>query len=257
MICNPKRLARGFTLLEMVLVMFILALLVGAVFGIVRGVTQLASDLTEAQKVDARTHGFIELCARTFRGLAPGAVVRLRTKQTGGRYLSQLVLAGTLSPLNGASDGVTVLETEEAPDGYLRVNLRSLTVEQALNWDKGDTSAGVRVLLMEGVATLEWRFFNPQSNEWEPLWNDKLALATALTPPEPQFNVAPPQADPQGNPGSAPPDGGLVPPGGAAAPPSITNAGPRPTLVELRFSLGAELEQKWVFWTPPGERAGG
>ena len=247
----------------MTLALFIFGLLMVAVFSIVRAVTQLSTDLTNEQQRDARTHGFIEMTTRLFRSLPPEAMVRLRTKQTGSRYLSQLVMAGSPSPVTGAGGGVTVLETEEAPDGYLRLVLRSLTQEQAIAWDKGDSSAGVRVVLMENIATMDWKFFNPISGEWEPLLNDKLNLANVLQlgadamgpgagppgAPGADGSPQPPPADPS-NPD---PTGGGLPPGPEGLQPGLASAaGRRPSIVELKFALGAEPVQRWVLWTPPG-----
>lgn len=254
---RPLRLGRrspltphspAFTLLEMTLAMFIFSLLIAAVFVIVRAVTQLSNDLTVEQQRDARTHAFVEMGTRILRSLPPEAMVRLRTKQTGSRYLGQLVLAGAASPLTGGGGGVTVLETEEAPDGYLRLVLRSLAPDQALAWEKGDSSAGVRVLLLENVAMLEWKFFNVRSGEWEPVWNDKLGLASVLQPE--LAALSPPPAD-GGTPGENPPPPGLTPEENGQPPGLSSAAGQRPSLIELRFALGAEPPQRWVFWTPP------
>lgn len=218
--CARHSALGGFTLLEMVIVMFILALLVGAIFGIVRGVTQLTNDMTVEQQRDSRMHGFIELCSRTFRNLPPNAIVRLRTKQAGGRYLGELVLVGARSPVSGDAGGVTLLQTVEAPDGYLRVMMRAMTAAQVSAWEKGDEDAGLRVPLMENVATLEWKFFNVVSGEWEPVWNEKLQLDAS----------------------------GMASLSGAYA--------PRPGLVELRLAFGSEPAQRHVFWVPPSEAVG-
>lgn len=252
-------LSRGFTLLEMVLCMFILSLLVSAVFMIVNSVTQLSSDLATEQLRDARTHSFVELGTRAFRSLPPEAMVRLRTKGSSGRYLSQLVLAGIPSPVSGAGGAITVLETEQATDGYMRLVLRSLTQEQALAWEKGDSSAGVRVVLLENMATLEWKFFNQRSGEWEPLWNDKLDLAAVLQPgagldPGPQLPATPDgSASPQqpGD-GTAPPERTPGLPNDPSLQPGLSSpAGLRPSLIELRLAFGSEPPQRWLLWTPP------
>lgn len=215
----------GFTLLEMVMVMFILSLLIGSVFGIVRGVTQLTNAMTVEQQRDARTHGFVELCSRTFRSLPPNAMIRLRTKQAGNHYLSQLALVGATSPVSGNAGGVTVLETEEAPDGYLRVQMRAMTTAEALLWEKGDTAAGLRLMLLENVAKLDWKFFNPENGEWEPLWNDKVDFS------------APGPAAPSGDPAEI----------------ASVGAARRPGLIELNLAFGAEPPQRHVFWAPPSE----
>jgi len=223
-ITSPRR---GFTLLEMMMVMFILTLLLGAVFGIVQGTVQLTDDMTLEQERDARQRGFTQFCERTFRNLPAQATVRMRVKRTGSRYLSQLVLkdAPIAFASNGAgATGLTILETEEAPDGYLRVVLKWLTPEEVNAWEQGDSSVGQqKLLLLENVAVCEFKFYNPQSREWEPVWNDKISLIQQVT-------------DVDGSPASQ--DGPL---------------GQRPSLVELRLGIGAEEVQRWVLWTPPGQ----
>ena len=82
------------------------------------------------------------------------------------------------SPLNRDTTGVTVFQTEDTPEGYQRLVLRVLDPAQVVAWEKGDSVVGIRLPLMEGIATMEWRCFNSISGEWEPLWNEKLELVT-------------------------------------------------------------------------------
>jgi prepilin-type N-terminal cleavage/methylation domain-containing protein len=221
---EPRTIPRGFTLLEMMLVMFIVSLLIASVFGIVSSMTQLTNDMTVEQQRDARMHAFVELCSRTFRNVPPSAMVRLRNNDIGGRVTSTLVLAGATSPVSGEAAGVTVLETVQATDGYLSVILRSMTEAQAAAWEKGDTSVGLRVPLLENVASFEWKVFHPISGTWASLWNEKVNL------PDPSVYAS----------GASP--AGLFPP------PSR-----RPSVIELKFAIGTEQVQRHIFWIPPAE----
>jgi prepilin-type N-terminal cleavage/methylation domain-containing protein len=221
---EPRNQTRGFTLLEMTIVMFIVSLLVVSVFGIVNSVTQLTNDMTVEQQRDARMHAFVELCARTFRSVPPSAMVRLRNNDIGGRVTSTLVLAGATSPISGEAAGVTVLETTQAPDGYLAVILRSMTEAQAAGWEKGDTNAGLRVPLLENVASFEWKVFHPVSGTWASLWNEKVNLP-----------------DPSAYANGASPEGMFPPPSR------------RPSVIELKFAMGTEPVQRHIFWIPPAE----
>jgi len=218
---------QGFTLLEMIMVMFILTLLLGAVFGIVQGTVQLTDDMTLEQERDARERGFTQFCERTFRSLPAQASVRLRVRQQGNRYLSELAFKDApiaFSSTGAGSTGLTVLQTEEAPGGYLRVILKWLTNEEAVAWERGDSDAGgVKLLLLENVAVCEWKFYNSRSREWEPVWNDRISLM-------------PPSTNADGQPEAAP--GPL---------------GERPSLIEMRLGLGADPVQRWVLWVPPGQ----
>jgi prepilin-type N-terminal cleavage/methylation domain-containing protein len=234
----------GFTLLEMVIVMFITALLASAVFGIVNAVTQLTHDLTTSQQRESRTHAFVELCSRTFRSLPPSAMVRLRTRQAGNLYTTQLAMGDAPSPLAVSAGPFTILETEETVDGYLRLVVRSLTDEQLAAWELGEASVGTRVVLLENVRMLEWQVFNPQSLQWQSVWNLGMPL-TAMREPDQAGNPPPPG----GNPGTAPPGEAPLPP---AAEQGVNLLGLplRPGVIELRFALGNEPPQRWVFWVP-------
>jgi prepilin-type N-terminal cleavage/methylation domain-containing protein len=221
---NPRiELRQGFTLLEMVLVMFIISLLVTAVFGIVNSVTQLTHGMEVEQQREARIHGFVELCDRTFRNLPPSAMVRLRNQQAGNRIVSQLILAGATSPISASVSGVVTLETEEAPDGYLRVVMRVMNASQAAALEKGESSSGLRLPLLNDVATMEWRFFDPRSGEWRSLWNEKIDF--------------PAPSGPQGE----------------SSTPITFPGAVRPVLAELKLAFGSEPSQRWTFWVPPAQ----
>jgi prepilin-type N-terminal cleavage/methylation domain-containing protein len=246
----------AFTLVEMMVVMLVLTLLLGAIFGIVRGTVQLTDDLSVAQAREARVHGLAQLCERTLRALPAHTMVRLRTEQTGSRYLTQLVLAGSppLLTHEGAPDDVTVWETEEAADGYLRLQMRCLTAVEAVAWDQGDTRVGTRLLLLENLASLEWRVFNPSSHQWEPLWNDRLALpqprrTVPLTPATGADESA--GADRDDDEGVETPE-----PSGAGDPEGLLQTGKRPSLMELSLTQGTDAPLKWIFWVPGAETPG-
>ncbi|QIF05348.1 prepilin-type N-terminal cleavage/methylation domain-containing protein [Roseimicrobium sp. ORNL1] len=243
-----RRREGGFTLLEMIIVMFITSLLVSAVFGIVIAVTQLAQDLITSQQRGARTHAFVELCSRSLRSLPPNAMMRLRTREDGGLYTTELALGDAPSLLSASAGPFTILETETTVDGYLRLVVRSLSEEQLLAWEMGDKRLGTRVVLLENVRMMEWLVFQPQTRQWISVWNEGMPL-TALR--EPTRNAPQQPQGPQA-PGENP-----SPPPPAEAPQQVqegVNAlsrPQRPTLVELRFAMGNEPPQRWVFWVPP------
>jgi prepilin-type N-terminal cleavage/methylation domain-containing protein len=251
---SQRTYSKGFTLLEIVLAMFIFALLITAIFAIVNGTTQLADEMEQGHEHDAQVHGFLQLCERTFARLPAQAEVRLRVKQSGKHYLSELAImdAPTVLGAGGAGGGnaVTILETEEQPDGYLRVVLKLLSEEEAAANEKGQHAEGRRLPLLADVARCEWRFFNPISNEWEPMWNDKMTFVPvnpvalpidAAPPPSP---VAPPPPQPQPGANGQPP-----------LPVAALNQNPfqRPNLIELTLAQHTGPPQRLVFWVPPAQ----
>jgi hypothetical protein len=190
---------------------------------------------------DARLHSFAQFCERTLRNLPANAQVRMRLTQSGNQYLGELALRNAPSPVGSSgANGMTILRTEQAPDGYLRVVLEMLTNEEAAARERGRGDVvKQQLVLLENVAKCEWKFFNPLSSEWESVWNDKLSFA-----PLPASGSAAP-----GVPGQQ----GLAPP---QVPASFGNAR-RPGLVELTFAIGADAPRRFVFWVPPATPPGG
>lgn len=238
---QSRRRARGFTLMEIILAMFVLVLLVTGIFAIVGGTTQLADEMERAHDRDARAHSFARFCERTLRNLPANAQVRMRLTQSGNQYLGELALRNAPSPIGSTgANGMTILRTEQAPDGYLRAVIEMLTNEEAAAKELGRGGvAKQRLVLLENVAKCEWKFFNSRSGEWESMWNDKLSFAS-----QPAGGAATPVIP--GQPGAAPPQ----------APVSLGNAR-RPGLVELNFAIGADAPRRFVFWVPPATAPGG
>jgi prepilin-type N-terminal cleavage/methylation domain-containing protein len=230
--------AGGFTLMEMMMVMLITSMLVSAVFGIVTAVTQLTHSLTTSQQRESRTHAFIELCSRSLRSLPPNAMVRLRTKQDEGHYITQLALADAPSPLSASAGPFTVLETEVTREGYLRLVVRSIPDDQVLAWEMGQ-DVGTRLVLMENVRMLEWLVFNPETQQLQSVWNEGMPLTALRERDQKPSRHAPPPNTPQD------------------VQDAVNTLGrpQRPGLMELRFALGNEPPQRWVFWVP--ERVAG
>ncbi len=227
--------APGFTLLEIILAMFVLVLLVSGIFAIVGGTTQLADEMTRAHERDARRHSFAVFCGRMLRTLPGSAQVRFRTKQEGNHYLGELALKNAPSPIgNMGANGMTLLRTEQMPDGYLRVVLEMIPSDEMEGGGRGRGEAvKQRLILLEGVAKCEWKFFNPMSREWEPVWNDKLTFGLAAGSDSVESTVESTQRK------------------------TITSIARRPGLVELNLAIGADAPQRFVFWVPPASQPGG
>ncbi len=202
--------------------MFILALLLAGIFAIVGSTTELASEIGQSHKRESEVHGFAQFCERTFRRLPGVAEVRLRVKESGRQYLSELALKNSLSPLGSSgAEGLTILRTEQTTDGYLRIVLESLSNEESAAHELG--KGGVvktRLMLLENVSQYEWKIFNPRSNQWEGVWNDKLSLSQ--------------QSD--SNLSQQPQPGAL-----------------RPELIELTLAIGSDTARRFVFWVPPAK----
>lgn len=170
----------GFTLMEMVIAMGVLALLLAGIFGVAKSTMELSSDLAANQERSMMRQNLIDYLRRSFRGLPGSAEIRLANRSDGGTYIPSLTIVNggnSFSP-GEALPPETGLEltAEQRPGGYLRVLLRVLDDQQTLALrsgqnvrpSKNDTS----LALMDRVSKFEWRFYDAQTQRWENLWRD-------------------------------------------------------------------------------------
>lgn len=160
-----KHDSRGFTLLEVVIVMFIVALLMAGVHAIAHGTLTLADDVRRAQRHDARKQAFVHFGRQLFASLAPSSAVNMKTTQDGAQYVSSLEVRAVSSPFDGRPDQIVTLFTEAAVGGGLRLMLEVRSKEK-------DSKNGIKVLLFDDIATCEWRAFDPAAAQWVPSWTE-------------------------------------------------------------------------------------
>lgn len=172
--------ARGFTLLEMIIAMGVLALLLAGIFGVAKSTMELSSELATHQEKAMMKQNFTDYLRRSFRGLPGAAEVRLENRSAGGTYLPSLtVVNGGNSFMPGealAPDLAVELTAEQRPGGYLRVLLRTLDDKQTIALRSGQTVRAGRnqpaLTLMDNVSKFEWRLYDAYSQRWEPLWRE-------------------------------------------------------------------------------------
>ncbi|MDP1588069.1 MAG: type II secretion system protein GspJ, partial [Prosthecobacter sp.] len=158
------RARAGFTLLEVVIVLFIVSLVLAAVHSIAQGTITLADDVRRAQRRDARQQAFTTFGERLFAELPPTAALNVKTTQDGGQYLSGVELHGVPSPFNGMPDMVVNLFTEPAPGGGVRMLLTCR--------EKKQEQEPARVVLFDDLGACEWRVFDPNTRQWATLWTE-------------------------------------------------------------------------------------
>jgi prepilin-type N-terminal cleavage/methylation domain-containing protein len=156
----------GFTLLEVIIVLFIVALVLAAVHSIAHGAVTLADDVRRAQRRDARQQAFTTFGERLFVELPPTAALNVKTTQDGGQYLSAVELHGVPSPFNGMPDMRVRLFTEAVPGGGMRLLLSCEEMKQ--------TWSSVTVVLFDDLGACEWRVLDPASRQWTTQWAEPL-----------------------------------------------------------------------------------
>lgn len=160
---QTRALRGGFTLLEVVIVLFIVSLVLGAVYTIAQGTLTLADDVRRAQMRDSRRHAFAAWFTRQVASLPATGSLSLVTTQEQGRYVSALDLRHVPSPFDGTPGCAVKLFTEPTPGGGLRLRLSCRKP-----WDE---TPGVSLVLFDSLEEFECRVFDPGSKQWTTIWN--------------------------------------------------------------------------------------
>ncbi len=168
----------GFTLIEVLLGLALFGILTGGIFSVQRGAMEVSKEVTERQGKTMRMHSFCELLRRNFEALPGNAKVVLLP--VGGAQSGLSDVAFTDFPLAFTWPGVpagsnsVIFRTARADSGVgLQASLLYLDEEQTADYeaDKLDERKVLAKLnLMEGILTLNWRFFNDSTQEWEVEW---------------------------------------------------------------------------------------
>lgn len=228
----------GFTLLEVVIVLAIVAMLLSVIFSIAQGTLTLSDDIQRHQRRESRLYAYIDFCEHLFSDLPATAALNLQTTQDGSAYLSKLEFQNISSPFDGAPGQIVTLQTEPATGGGLSLVLSSRKMPNPQLPLAQQQGTEFKVVLFDNVSQCAWRAFDSASNQWAPLWHEQLPILTPAPVPTPP---APPPTT-----GSPP----VVAAPSIAAPPVRSL---HPPMLELLFATGIDPSRRWVFWIPPSE----
>ena len=188
---NPRK--RGFTLLELVIAIGLLAILVGMVFGTARTSLALGNTIVETQNEEMLHQAFFELLSRRFSSLPGNTRFDLKVQDSGSHYISDLTLQNV--PLSFTWGGqpriakAVQLSTVKRRSGYLDIVLRYYANEvledsaAAFKTSAGDNKPIAEIVLLTDVAFFEWRVLDGKSMEWQYDWElqGRLPLQIELT----------------------------------------------------------------------------
>jgi prepilin-type N-terminal cleavage/methylation domain-containing protein len=248
---SPRR--RGFTLLELVIAMGLLAILVGMVFTTARTSLALGNTIVETQNEEMLHQAFFELLNQRFTSLPGNTRFDLKVQDSGSHYISDLTLQNV--PLSFTWGGQTriakavQLSTVKRRSGYSDVVLKYYENEiledsaSAFKSSAGDNKPFAEIVLLSDVAYFEWRVLDGRSMEWQFDWDmqGRLPLQIELTlaigakgeeirqvfwvPPKQNPEVLMRQMQQGGGAPAGGPDGQIPPiqiaPGGGGQPPQL------------------------------------
>ncbi|GAA5484350.1 type II secretion system protein [Haloferula sargassicola] len=184
----------GFTLLELVLAIGLLAMLVTMVMGIATQNIALGNAVVAKQNEVGTQTAFIELLSRQFSSLPGNARMELVSEDSGAQYLSDLTLQNVPTTFNwGGSERVAKaiqLSTVRRRDGFLDIVLKYYenpildeTTEDGDPIDPAGEEPFAQVTLLENVYIFEWEVLDGRTMEWGYDWDleGRLPLQMKLT----------------------------------------------------------------------------
>ena len=183
----------GFTLLELVLAMALLALIVGMVFATARSSLALGNTIVKSQNEEMLHQAFFELLSQRFAALPGNTRMDLKVEGAGAHYISDLTLQNVpLSFTWGGQERIakTVqISTVKRRGGYLDIVLRYYENEilegsaSTFGSTALDKKPFAEIVLLEDVAFFEWRVLDAAKMEWQYDWNvqGRLPLQLELT----------------------------------------------------------------------------
>ncbi|MEM1296448.1 MAG: prepilin-type N-terminal cleavage/methylation domain-containing protein [Verrucomicrobiota bacterium] len=187
---------RGFTLLEVVIAITILALVTGSIYGLLRQSVMAAADLESAEKQDQAIHHFIELCRSTLEAL-PGEASLTAELIEEGTMSQELTISGVFDAFSfgedpvSESDTVLGLQPYELPSGneaetplYSVAITREDFAPQAEDGEMAirvggndeffapDDEGRYWLPLLPAVSLLQWQFWDEEEELWIETWED-------------------------------------------------------------------------------------
>lgn len=181
----------GFTLLELVIAMGLLAIIVGMVFATARTSLALGNTIVQSQNEEMLHQAFFELLGQRFGALPGNARLDIKVEGSGSHYLTDLTLQNVPINFTWGQERIAKamqISTVKRRSGYLDIVLRLYENEilegSASTFGKfADTKPFAEIVLLEDVAFFEWRVLDAQTMEWQYEWDrqGRLPLQIELT----------------------------------------------------------------------------
>ena len=197
----PSALRRskcGFTLLEVIMALPLLALLSGMVFGILRVSLKTAVETQKMQLENDELNRFITLCRNMFQNLPSTATVKLKITETGTPPMQELTISGVpeafsfgTNPLS-YDDSILGLRPDlaamEASESSERLFYAALSREDLIPTDPSGNNSPIAstngegvaapddqgrywMPLLSGVTSMTWRAYKENEDIWEEEWS--------------------------------------------------------------------------------------
>lgn len=192
----PANRIAGFTLLEMVLGLTILAMLSGTVYSIISGAVQTAAKMRLSQNENDQVSHFIRLCRQSFQSLPSTGGVTIKTVDT-STGLQEVTISGAPEIFSFGPNPISYKDTviglrpdaaaSEAAEDNQPVFSLGISREDIVPAEPGedpelaraggegllapDDQGRVWMPLLSNVASLTWRAYKNDDEQWLEEWD--------------------------------------------------------------------------------------
>lgn len=170
----------GFTLLELVVAIGLLAIISGMIFGIARNSLGLAGTIVQTQNEEMEHQAFFDLLGRRFSSLPGNTRLELVSSDSGSHYLSDLTLQNVPMAFTWGGEAriakAVRISTVKRRSGFLDIVLSYYEMEilEGSESQPGTSQADIKpfaeIVLLTDVAYFEWRALDGRSMEWTYDW---------------------------------------------------------------------------------------
>jgi prepilin-type N-terminal cleavage/methylation domain-containing protein len=188
---------QGFTLLEMIMVLSLVAMISGMVFGVMRVSLRTAVETQKMQMEDDELNRFIRLCRHTFQNLPATAVLTLKITETGTPVQQELTIAAVPEAFAFGANPMSYKDSilGQRPDieattanetgtelYYVGLSREDLIPVDPTRADQIASTTGEGLAtpddqgrywmpLLANVTSLTWRFYREDQDEWVEEWD--------------------------------------------------------------------------------------
>ncbi|MDB6137385.1 MAG: hypothetical protein JWO94_457 [Verrucomicrobiaceae bacterium] len=193
----PRRRPSGFSLIEVVIGMTILAMITASLFGIIKGSVKGASEVSKLQRENDQVNRLVEQCRLTFETMPASATLTLTAadQSTGSQELKVSGVPACFpfgaNPISYEDTSIGLRPDLEKPMsegdnpvprytlGVTRKDIipqtsdTTVSVQQAsLGPDAADDQGRYWMPLLPAVTALQWEFYKESTKEWLPEWSE-------------------------------------------------------------------------------------